>query len=308
MLAPLLATCEFCGLETQCLTAIFLIETIFAADDLGGRHRHVTSERLRTDQNLRVFYGHCHRHTNTIDRRPNRDYAVISQQDYFRQLLKFPQKIFHSFANAPRQGKTRILIGQKEGNGSAANNLIRKTPFRRKRIAERRTEDLIHGDGMRVSHEVNLRKCQQISMEESLHRGLKRSFTNPRRPETVLNFLVCDIFAIQQRKEFIEIAMSQSDLRQRTEAAAAGLNGKDLIVDPARGIALSQNRPLRLAEFVREFQKPSVYQDLALLCHKITGNGSDVAAELDPQSQLLHHGGFGEHRDSCPGPVWTVGD
>ena len=161
---------------------------------------------------------------------------------------------------------------------------------------------------MRVSHEVNLRKCQQISMEESFHRGLKGSFANPRRPQTVLNFLVCDIFAIQQRKEFVEIAVSQSDLGQRTETAAAGFNSEDLIVNTTRRVALSQNRPPRLAEFVREFQKPSVYKDLALLWHKITGNGSDVAAELDPQSQLLHHGGFGEHRDSCPGPVWTVGD
>ena len=161
---------------------------------------------------------------------------------------------------------------------------------------------------MRVSHEVNLRKCQQISMEESFHGGLKRSFANSRRPKTVLNFLVCDIFAIQQRKESVEIAVSQSDLRQRTETAAARLNGKDLMVNTARRIALSQNRPLRLAEFVREFQKPSVYKDLALLWHKITGNGSDVAAELDPQSQFLHHSGFGKHRDSCPGPVWTVGD
>src|SRR6516165_1988663 len=108
---------------------------------------------------------------------------------------------------------------------------------------------------MRVSHELNLRKCQQISMEESFHRGLKRSFANPRRPQTVLNFLVCDIFAIQQRKEVFEIAVSQSDLRQRNKTAAAGFNGKDLIVNTARGIALSQNRPPRLAEFVRKFQK-----------------------------------------------------
>ena len=211
------------------------------AFNFGGGHEVGSAKCRGADEDFSGFGGHQGCGENGVGSRTERDQAVILKEDEARSGVVFFDEGFGAIANFAREGEAGIDVGNENAFRAATNNLIGKVAAFGEIAGARRTENLIYGDGMRVTDEFDAGQRQEPRVKDRFDARLFRFCIETRVKERLINRGVVDFLCVEKRKNFRKIAPGQISGGEGGEIKTAGFDRERTRVKARGSIAFAED-------------------------------------------------------------------
>jgi len=150
-------------------------------------------------KNLGRLRSHQRRGQDRFGRRPERDEAMVFQQDHPRRARETFDVSDDRAPHRLRELQTGIGVGDEHAFHSATNDLVGKSSALRKLPRVFRAQELVDHDRMGMADKIHARQGQQIRMKDRLHRRFLGVRIRARRKQRLINCRVRQLVSLEQR-------------------------------------------------------------------------------------------------------------